>query len=57
MLMQVRSFTRELPAETRPGLLLIGEPGTSKTHLACGGHEGAARQGPRMSIFRLPEFT
>src|SRR5579863_3379421 len=34
VLMQVRSFTREFPAETRPGLLLIGEPGTGKTHLA-----------------------
>jgi DNA replication protein DnaC len=34
VLMQVRSFTREFPAATRPGLLLIGEPGTGKTHLA-----------------------
>ncbi len=34
VLMQVRSFTREFPAESRPGLLLIGEPGTGKTHLA-----------------------
>jgi DNA replication protein DnaC len=33
-LMQVRSFTREFPAADRPGLLLIGEPGTGKTHLA-----------------------
>jgi DNA replication protein DnaC len=32
--MQVRSFTREFPAATRPGLLLVGEPGTGKTHLA-----------------------
>jgi len=35
-LMQVRSFTREFPTKTRPGLLLIGEPGTGKTHLAVG---------------------
>jgi DNA replication protein DnaC len=34
VLMQVRSFTREFPTKTRPGLLLIGEPGTGKTHLA-----------------------
>src|SRR5712672_2350157 len=35
-LMQVRSFTREFPTKTRPGMLLIGEPGTGKTHLAVG---------------------
>ena len=34
VLMQVRSFTREFPTKDRPGLLLIGEPGTGKTHLA-----------------------
>jgi DNA replication protein DnaC len=34
VLMQVRSFTREFPTATRPGMLLIGEPGTGKTHLA-----------------------
>jgi len=34
VLMQVRSFTREFPAAKRPGLLLVGEPGTGKTHLA-----------------------
>jgi DNA replication protein DnaC len=30
----VKSFTREFPVATRPGLLLIGDPGTGKTHLA-----------------------
>jgi DNA replication protein DnaC len=48
VLMQVRSFVREYPATDRPGLLLIGEPGTGKTHLAVAamrallekGHEG-----------------
>jgi DNA replication protein DnaC len=34
VLMQVRSFVREFPAAERPGLLLVGEPGTGKTHLA-----------------------
>lgn len=34
VLMQVRSFAREFPTKERPGLLLIGEPGTGKTHLA-----------------------
>lgn len=44
----VRMFTREFPTEARPGLLLIGDPGTGKTHLAVAalrtliarGHEG-----------------
>ncbi len=30
----VSSFVRNFPAEKRPGLLLIGEPGCGKTHLA-----------------------
>jgi DNA replication protein DnaC len=30
----VKSFTREFPVSGRPGLLLIGDPGTGKTHLA-----------------------
>ena len=31
---QVRAFVREFPAADKPGLLLIGNPGTGKTHLA-----------------------
>lgn len=30
----VRSYAREFPVCDKPGLLLIGEPGTGKTHLA-----------------------
>ena len=48
VLMQVRSFVREFPSTERPGLLLAGDTGTGKTHLAVAalkaiidkGHEG-----------------
>jgi DNA replication protein DnaC len=33
-LMSVRNYLRDYPNEARPGLLLIGEPGCGKTHLA-----------------------
>jgi DNA replication protein DnaC len=33
-LLAVKNYIRDFPNETRPGLLLIGEPGTGKTHLA-----------------------
>lgn len=34
VLLAVKNFVRDFPSESRPGLLLIGEPGTGKTHLA-----------------------
>jgi DNA replication protein DnaC len=34
VLLAVKNFVRDFPNEARPGLLLIGEPGTGKTHLA-----------------------
>ncbi len=34
VLMSVRNYLRDFPNEARPGLLLIGEPGSGKTHLA-----------------------
>jgi DNA replication protein DnaC len=34
VLLTVRAFVREFPNEKRPGLLLVGDPGTGKTHLA-----------------------
>jgi len=33
-MLTVKSFVRGFPDESRPGLLLVGEPGTGKTHLA-----------------------
>ena len=35
-LMQVRKFVREFPTDDHNGLLLIGDPGQGKTHLAIG---------------------
>ncbi len=34
VLLTVRSYVREFPQPQQPGLLLIGDPGTGKTHLA-----------------------
>jgi DNA replication protein DnaC len=34
VLLKVRAYVREFPEPRQPGLLLIGEPGTGKTHLA-----------------------
>lgn len=34
VMLLVKSFVRDFPNEKRPGLLLTGEPGTGKTHLA-----------------------
>ncbi len=36
VLRQVRGFAREFPPQDRPGLLLVGDPGGGKTHLAIG---------------------
>lgn len=35
VLLAVKAYVREYPREDRPGLLLLGEPGTGKTHLAA----------------------
>ncbi len=51
----VRAYTREYPFLAKPGLLLLGEPGTGKTHLAVGGAAQVDRAGLRRPVLRLPE--
>jgi len=34
-LLDVKNYVRDFPSHSRPGLLLIGDPGTGKTHLAA----------------------
>jgi DNA replication protein DnaC len=45
VLRQVKTFTREFPPPDRPGLLLIGDPGTGKTHLAIGAIKALMERG------------
>ena len=45
VLMQVRGFVREFPAAGRPGLLLVGDTGTGKTHLAVAALKALVEKG------------
>jgi DNA replication protein DnaC len=51
VLMQVRSFVREFPAAERPGLLLTGDPGTGKTHLAIAAMKALLDKGHECVFF------
>jgi DNA replication protein DnaC len=53
VLMQVRSFVREFPAADHPGLLLIGEPGTGKTHLAVAAMKALVDKGHECVFFNF----
>jgi DNA replication protein DnaC len=45
VVMEVRSFVREFPTQERPGLLLSGDPGSGKTHLAVAALRGLIARG------------
>jgi len=51
VLMQVRSFVREFPGGEKPGLLLVGEPGTGKTHLAVAAMKALLNKGHECVFF------
>jgi len=51
VLMQVRSFVREFPAGEKAGLLLVGEPGTGKTHLAVAAMKALLDRGHECVFF------
>ena len=50
-LMTAKAFARDFPAVNPPGLLLIGEPGTGKTHLAVGAMKALLEKGHECVFF------
>lgn len=50
-LMQVRAFLREFPSPERPGLLLVGDPGVGKTHLAIAAMKVLIDRGHECTFF------
>jgi DNA replication protein DnaC len=49
--LQARAYARDFPAVDPPGLLLIGDPGTGKTHLAIGVMKALLRKGHECVFF------
>src|SRR3974377_2426953 len=45
VLLTVKNFVREFPNGDRPGLLLVGDTGTGKTHLAIAAFRGLIARG------------
>src|ERR1051326_7764180 len=45
VLLAVKNFIRDFPHESPPGVLLIGQPGTGKTHLAIAAMRKVSEKG------------
>jgi len=45
VLLAVKNYVRDFPNPSRPGLLLVGDPGTGKTHLAVAALRGIIQKG------------
>ena len=53
----VRGFVNAFPTPERPGLLLVGEPGTGKTHLAIAAMKVLLAKGHECVFFDYQKFT
>ncbi len=54
--LEVKNFVREFPVGSKPGLLLIGDPGTGKTHLAVAAGRGLISKGFDVLFFDYQEL-
>jgi DNA replication protein DnaC len=55
-LMQVKAFVREYPSSGKPGLLLVGDNGTGKTHLAVAALRALLDKGNEGVFFDYPSL-